>query len=612
MPRTLRFLFDYVSAPAYLASTQIRGLAARHACEVEAVPVLLAGMLDATGSRGPAENPLKREYIIRDMARLARTLGVPIAPPATHPFNPLVALRATGCVADRAARWRVVEVLYRAAWVEARRIDDAACVQRVAAETGIDGAALVERAGGAEAKARLRRATEEAVAAGAFGVPTVIVAGDGDSNRIVDRELFWGVDSLPALERFLAGEKAADAAGRAPDQVPRDALPAHGAMGHAGCLGENTLAGLVEGRLDPAKAERAHTHLAECPECGRAVRELVSASRPRDAGPLLSETQRASRAGDLGRVLDPGARIGRYEIMSRVGAGAMGVVYAARDPALDRAVALKLLRHDGPGTSPDVRGARLAREGRAMARLSHPNVVAVYDVGEHDGRVFVAMELIRGRTMREWLEQRPRSVADILDLFLAAGSGLAAAHQAGLVHRDFKPDNVLVRDDGRPCVTDFGLARLSAQDSSEPNASRSPAAGSLAESSQTRAGALVGTPAYMAPEQLAGGAADARSDLFAFCVALWEALEGQRPFGGDRVIALRASIDAGPARSGGRSRIPPRLRRVLEQGLRADPSERPASMAALLGGLEAARRAAPWSRIAAGARWPRSRRPRSV
>jgi 2-hydroxychromene-2-carboxylate isomerase len=202
MARTLRFLFDYVSPYAYLASTQIRALAARHGCQVEAVPVLFAGMLDATGSRGPAEVPLKREYMVRDIARLGRALGVPIEPPATHPFNPLAALRATGCVADGAARWRLIDALYRAAWVDAQRIDQPACVQRIATEAGLDGAALLEQAGSPPSKDRLRHATEEAVAAGAFGVPAMIVDG----------ELFWGVDSLPLLERFLAGENAVDAA----------------------------------------------------------------------------------------------------------------------------------------------------------------------------------------------------------------------------------------------------------------------------------------------------------------------------------------------------------------------------------------------------------------
>jgi ABC-type branched-subunit amino acid transport system substrate-binding protein len=229
-----------------------------------------------------------------------------------------------------------------------------------------------------------------------------------------------------------------------------------------------------------------------------------------------------------------------------------------------------------------------------MARLSHPNVVVVYDVGEHEGRVFVAMEFIDGRTLREHLAERARSVAEIMDVFLAAGRGLAAAHEAGLVHRDFKPDNVLVRRDGRVCVTDFGLARLSGREALDGGAvASSPAA---ADPALTHAGALIGTPAYMAPEQLEGGGADVRSDVFAFCVALWEALQGDRPFRGDTIVALLSSIRAG-ARPGGRSRIPSRLRRVLLRGLCADPAERPASMSEVLAALERARRPS-WRRSA--------------
>lgn len=199
---TIRFLFDYVSPYAYLASTQVRALAARHGRTVEPVPVLFAGMLDATGGRGPAELPAKRDYLYRNVVWLSRALGVPIAPPATHPFNPLTALRVTGCVEDQDSRWRLIDALYRAAWVEAKRIDAQDVVAEVASRVGLDGAALVERAADDDAKARLRGATDAALAAGVFGVPTMLVEG----------ELFWGVDSLPLLERFLAGERCASAA----------------------------------------------------------------------------------------------------------------------------------------------------------------------------------------------------------------------------------------------------------------------------------------------------------------------------------------------------------------------------------------------------------------
>jgi 2-hydroxychromene-2-carboxylate isomerase len=198
----IRFLFDYVSPYAYLASTQIRALAARHLRAVEAVPVLFAGMLDATGARGPAEIPAKKHYMHRDVDRLARSLGVPVEPPATHPFNPLIALRATGCLEEGEARWRFVDAVYRAAWVEGARVDDAGTVERLAAGAGLDGEALVQLASSAEAKARLREATAAAIAAGVFGVPTFLV----------DSELFWGVDSLALLDAYLRGAEAPDPA----------------------------------------------------------------------------------------------------------------------------------------------------------------------------------------------------------------------------------------------------------------------------------------------------------------------------------------------------------------------------------------------------------------
>lgn len=202
MSQSVRFLFDFVSPYSYLASTQIRALAARHGRDVEAIPVLFAGMLDAVGNRGLAEIPAKREYMLWDVVRIARALGVPVEPPATHPFNPLTALRVAGCIPEQGSRWQLVDALYRAAWVEGQRIDQPEVVARVADQVGQDGRALLDQAASTEAKARLRRATEEAVRAGAFGVPTMFVEG----------EMYWGVDSLPYLDRLLTGEKTMDQA----------------------------------------------------------------------------------------------------------------------------------------------------------------------------------------------------------------------------------------------------------------------------------------------------------------------------------------------------------------------------------------------------------------
>src|SRR5207302_1743091 len=179
--------------------------------------------------------------------------------------------------------------------------------------------------------------------------------------------------------------------------------------------------------------------------------------------------------------------------------------------------------------------ARIEREAQALARLSHPNVVVVYEVGLVDGRVFVAMEYVAGGTARSWLRESPRTAREILALYGAAGDGLAAAHAAGIVHRDFKPDNLLVGDDGRPRVADFGLARGLYDPDAPPEPDRAPLV------DVTGTGSIVGTPAYMPPEQLAGAAVDARADQFAFSAALWEALYGARPFPGATPLEVQAA-----------------------------------------------------------------------
>jgi len=288
-----------------------------------------------------------------------------------------------------------------------------------------------------------------------------------------------------------------------------------------------------------------------------------------------------------------GATLGRYRLERELGAGGMGVVHAAFDPDLERRVALKVLR-SAAGTS-DARH-RLLREARAMARLAHPNVVTVHEVGSANGRDYVAMEIIEGHTLAEWLRATPRLEAEIVDAFIGAGRGLAAAHAAGIVHRDFKPHNVLRHKGGRIVVTDFGLAR-EAEPPVDPlavtgAAMRAPAGTDLTVSSTpstplaglTMTGSLLGTPAYMAPEQWSGGAVTPATDQFAFCVALWEALAGERPFKGATVEALRAEIERGPATLDA-SRIPRRLRPALLRGLDRDPSRRWPSMDALLAAM---------------------------
>ncbi|HVS02444.1 MAG TPA: tetratricopeptide repeat protein, partial [Thermoanaerobaculia bacterium] len=322
--------------------------------------------------------------------------------------------------------------------------------------------------------------------------------------------------------------------------------------------------------------------------------EPLEATRAEPGRPARPAAPPAPRRGDV---------LGRYVVLEALGRGGMGEVYAAYDPELDRRVAVKLLR-TATGTAADQ--ARLLREGQAMARLAHPNVVAVYDVGALHRRVFVAMELVAGGDLRAWLAAAPRSRAEILAVFAAAGRGLAAAHRAGLVHRDFKPENVLVADDGRVKVADFGLARTSSGATAEPppSARDELAGGGLLATPLTRHGALLGTPGYLAPELFAGGGADARSDQFSFCVALWEALCGSRPFPGVRARELCAAMAAGaPPERAHSQALPPWLRRVLLRGLAVDPSARFPSMEALLAALAAdpARRRQRWLRTAAAA-----------
>jgi hypothetical protein len=281
--------------------------------------------------------------------------------------------------------------------------------------------------------------------------------------------------------------------------------------------------------------------------------------------------------------IEVGDRIGRYVVLGRLGAGAMGIVYSAYDQQLDRRVALKLLQlRSGVRSNA---GARLLREARALARLAHPNVVTIYDVGLHAGQVFLAMQHIAGRTLAAWLrEDRARDHRATLAVFEAAGRGLAAVHDAGMIHRDFKPDNVMIGSDGLVRVMDFGLANLEAfeSDSTEPGDAPEPAS----EQRLTRTGAVLGTPAYMAPEQFRGHDVTARSDQFGFCVALHEALYGRPPFVGETYAELAAAVAEGrvvPALRG--SKVPGWLRAIVLRGLSRSPSDRYASMHELLAAL---------------------------
>jgi eukaryotic-like serine/threonine-protein kinase len=320
--------------------------------------------------------------------------------------------------------------------------------------------------------------------------------------------------------------------------------------------------------------------------------------------------------------LQRGASIGRYVVLGLVGRGGMGEVYAAYDPELDRRVAVKLLRvKPGHGVSHSEGRQRTLREGQAIARLSHPNVVVVYDVGTFEDKVFIAMEFVEGNNVTHWLHEQPRTWPEVLEIFLAAGRGLAAAHDKGIVHRDFKPDNVMVGRGGQVRVTDFGLARqltptpahgvgqkptpiklltplperaeMSDTIVLEGMAGPPALAGTRSSSSGafdmklTRPGAMIGTPVYMAPEQFLGMPTDARSDQFSFCISLYEALYGERPFMGEDVNRLAANVvheNIRPTPPG--SKVPPWLRKIVLRGLKSKYAERWPSMEELLKALE--------------------------
>jgi serine/threonine protein kinase len=267
---------------------------------------------------------------------------------------------------------------------------------------------------------------------------------------------------------------------------------------------------------------------------------------------------------------------GRYVPLTRVGHGAFGTVYAAIDPRLDRKVAVKVLKPERQNAH---NRARLLREAKALAAVSHPNVVAVYDVSESDDQrgVHIAMEFVEGRSFREWV-RAGRTFDEILGALVAIGRGLAAAHAAGLAHRDIKPDNVMITSEGAAKIVDFGLARAGSSDS----VASSEAVPANLSDEITSHGTVMGTPAYMAPEQHAGERGGPLSDQFSFCVLAFEAFAGFRPFAGDSPGELQINIHQRRLRTPPRSAMPARLLRVLQRGLSADPYERFESMACLL------------------------------
>ena len=317
-----------------------------------------------------------------------------------------------------------------------------------------------------------------------------------------------------------------------------------------GHLDENAVARHVDGEETDAERARVAEHVDGCDRC----RELLSA--------FIRTVVTPEQDPPLRRMLPRGTNLGRYVLLDPVGRGGMGVVYSAFDPELDRKVAIKFLRGAKAATAAAARSQLLA-EAQAIARLSHPNIVTVHDVGTFEGEVFFAMEYVKGETLSR--AQRPgiSGLQHTLSLYDAAGHGLAAAHRAGIVHGDFKPENALVGEDGRVRVTDFGLARAVSE----------------------HAPRFAGTPAYMAPEHWQGHPPDVRSDQYSFCVALLEAVEGKRP---EEVEEASPSHPPEPV-SLRRRTLPARLSRVLARGLAVDPAQRWPSMDALLEALHEAR-----------------------
>jgi predicted Ser/Thr protein kinase len=335
------------------------------------------------------------------------------------------------------------------------------------------------------------------------------------------------------------------------------------------CFAENTVLSLIQGELSEQARAEAERHLDVCASCRRVVAgaaEEVGAGEPHSPdGPQATAT------------------IGRYQVMKFLGQGGMGVVYRAFDPALRRDLAIKLIR------ARDVPGGVLLQEAQSMARLSHPNVVAVYDTGSFEDQTFLAMEYVDGKTLRRWLADERPSWRDVLSVVVGAGEGLAAAHQAGLVHRDVKPENILVGRDGQAKVTDFGIARFARAGDGPPlEADSALPATHTTVTLFTDHGACVGTPSYMAPEQFASKDLGPWTDQFSFCVVLYEALLGHRPFAAPTVGALKAAVTAGQMREPTSSSVPAGLVEVLRRGLQRNPKERYPSLSALLRALEAA------------------------
>jgi tetratricopeptide (TPR) repeat protein/tRNA A-37 threonylcarbamoyl transferase component Bud32 len=347
------------------------------------------------------------------------------------------------------------------------------------------------------------------------------------------------------------------------------------------CPDENQLNRFVSRQLERQARHGVEEHLDSCMECLHVVAAMVGAPATSTAS-AERETVKEGRAADASpETLRRGEVLGRYRIEEVLGQGGMGTVYLAYDAKLGRKVALKVVRGDRLERSAG--RARMSREAMTMAKLAHPNVVTVYDTDEVGDRVCIAMERIDGGTLAAWLRDARRSRADVVRTFVAAGRGLSAAHAIGVVHRDFKPENVLIGRSGRVAVTDFGLA--SAAMVAAPTSIREPSSVAAPSSGLTRPGTVLGTPRYMSPEQRAGETVGAKSDQYSFAVALYEALFLALPFAGDTPDTQRVARERGELRAPScesRSGVPKSLRSALRRALAPDPDDRFPTLDALL------------------------------
>ncbi len=339
------------------------------------------------------------------------------------------------------------------------------------------------------------------------------------------------------------------------------------------CPDENQFVALLQGQLSPQEVQRLEEVMDRCVYCSELMIEIAQTMRPQEE-PSTPEQRPL--------------RIGRYHLEGLLGTGGMGVVYAAQDQELGRKVAIKLLRPDV--TDPELRDAHKARmiqEARLLASLSHPHILTIYEVGTWNEQIFMAIQYVDGLNLRQWLDDHNPRWDEILRMFCVVGEALVAAHTADIIHRDIKPDNILVSRNGDIFLTDFGLARISQTTHHSISAflDKYP---TIAEHRLTAVGDILGTPAYMSPEHFRGRGVGKRSDQFSFCVALYEALYGMLPFGGHNVQQIMEAAESGHLETPRQSSVPQAVFRVLRQGLHPLPRERFGSMKELLDALRRA------------------------